>query len=60
MENAHDIQDIAIAYSTEPEQADRLKARLSSIVPEEKIYVTRLGAALGVHTGPGALLLALR
>jgi len=60
VENNHDIQDIAIAYSTEPEQADRLKARLGSIVPEEKIYVTRLGAALGVHSGPGALLLALR
>lgn len=60
VENNHDIQDIAIAYSTEPEQADRLKARLSSIVPEEKIYVTRLGAALGVHSGPGAMLLALR
>ncbi len=54
------IQDLAIAYSTEPEQANQLKARLGSIFPEEKIYVTQLSAALGAHGGPGALLLALR
>jgi len=54
------IQDLAIAYSTAPEQASQLKARLGSIFPEEKIHVARLGAALGVHGGPGVLLLALR
>ena len=54
------IQDLAIAHSTTPEQANQLKVRLGSIFPEEKIYFTQLGAALGVHCGPGALVLALR
>ncbi|MFC1966862.1 DegV family protein [Chloroflexota bacterium] len=59
-ENNYPIQDLAIAYSTEPEQASELKARLGSLVHEEQTYVTQLGAALGVHCGPRALLLALR
>ncbi len=54
------IQDLAIAYSTLPEQASELKKRLTSIFPEEKIHVAQVGSALGVHGGPGALVLALR
>ena len=54
------IQDLAIAYSTVPQQANQMKKRLSAIFPEEKIYVTQLGSALGVHGGPGALALAFR
>ncbi|MFC1988065.1 DegV family protein [Chloroflexota bacterium] len=60
VESIDAIQDLAIAYSTTPEQANQLKVRLGSIFPEEKIYFTQLGAALGVHCGPGALVLALR
>ncbi len=58
--NHLNIQDLAIAYSTVPELASQMNKRLSSIFPGEKIYVAQLGAALGVHGGPGALLLALR
>lgn len=58
--NNHTIQDLAIAYSTVPEQANQLKARLGTIFPEQKIHVTQLGAALGVHGGPGTLTVALR
>ena len=54
------IQDLAIAHSTVPEKAGQLKARLGSIYPEDKIYVAQLGATMGVHSGPGALILALR
>ena len=53
-------QDLAIAYSTEPEQASQLKTRLGSIFPEEQIHLAQLSAALGVHGGPGTLILALR
>ncbi|MFC1932253.1 DegV family protein [Chloroflexota bacterium] len=60
VESNHTIQDLAIAYSTTPEQTSQLKVQLGSIFPEEKIYATQLGAALGVHCGPGALVLALR
>ncbi|MFC1992505.1 DegV family protein [Chloroflexota bacterium] len=54
------IRDLAIAYSDSPEKADQLTARLGTIFPKEKIRVTKLGATLGVHSGPGALVLALR
>ena len=54
------IQDLAIAYSTAPEKANQLKVRLGSVFPEEKIHITQLGASLGVHGGPGVLILAIR
>ncbi|MFC2072072.1 DegV family protein [Chloroflexota bacterium] len=54
------IQEVAIAYSTVPEKANGLKTRLGSILPEENIYITQLGVGLGVHSGPDALILALR
>ena len=54
------VQDLAIAYSTDPEQANQLKVRLGSLFPEEQIHIAQLGAGLGVHTGPGVLILALR
>jgi len=60
VENRLSIQDLAIAYSTVPEQASQMSKRLSSIFPEERIYVAQLGSALGVHGGPGGLVLALR
>ena len=60
VESNPNIQDLAIAYGTAPEQATQLKSRLGSIFPENNIYVTQLGAGLGVHVGPGALVLALR
>ncbi|MFC1991835.1 DegV family protein [Chloroflexota bacterium] len=54
------IQELVIAYSTVPEKANQLKVRLGYIIPEENIHVIQLGAGLGVHVGPGALILALR
>ena len=59
VESNRDIQNLAIAYSSEPEQASQMKRRLGSVFPEEDIYIAQLGAGLGVHTGPGALILAL-
>lgn len=60
VENRLNIQDLAIAHSTVPEIANQMNKRLNSIFPGGKIHVTQLGAALGVHIGPGALVLALR
>jgi len=60
VENRLNIQDLAIAHSTVPEIANQMNKRLNSIFPGEKIHVAQLGAALGVHIGPGALVLALR
>jgi len=58
--NALSIQDVAIVHSTTPDEANSLAERIGSILTQERIHVARLGPALGVHSGPGALILALR
>jgi len=60
VKNTFDIQELAIVYSTAPDEANSLRERMSSIFNEEKIHLARLGPALGVHGGPGTLVLALR
>lgn len=57
---AADIQDLAVVHNTTPEEAQALVRRLGAVFPEERIRLARLGPALGVHTGPGILLIALR
>jgi len=52
--------ELIIVHSAVPDQANLLKQRLSELVPEEKIIIAQLGAGLGVHGGPGVLLVALR
>ena len=59
VKNAKNVKEMAIVNSTVAEEANFLKKRLSSIVVEEKIHMARLGAALGVHGGPGTLLVVV-
>ncbi len=54
------VTEIAIVHSDVPDQAHELKARLSGLLRAELISITELGAALGVHGGPGVLVLGLR
>jgi DegV family protein with EDD domain len=54
------VQDLAIVHSAAHEAAEKLRRQISGLFPEEKIIVNQLGAALGVHGGPGMLLVALR
>jgi len=60
VETSPDVRDLAIAYSNVRTQAEELRKRLSSVFPEEKIYLAQIGAGLGVHMGPGALVIAFR
>jgi len=60
VKNAVDIQDLAIVYNTTHDEALALAGRMGSIFPKERIRLARLGPALGVHTGPGILFVALR
>jgi len=60
VETSTNIQDLAIAYSHVHTQAEELRKRLGSVFPEEKIYLAQIGAGLGVHMGPGALVVACR
>jgi DegV family protein with EDD domain len=60
VKNSPDIQDLAVIYNTTREEAQALVTRLGSLFEEKKIKLARLGPALGVHTGPGILFIALR
>ena len=53
------IRELAIAHSAAAEEAQGLADRLGSIFPRERIYVSVISPALGTHTGPGALGVAL-
>jgi DegV family protein with EDD domain len=57
---AVNVQDAAVVYSTTPDDAQTLKERINAISNKIPVYISRLGPALGVHGGPGTLILALR
>jgi DegV family protein with EDD domain len=52
--------ELTIVHSAVNDRANELKRQLTELVPEEKISIAELGAGLGVHGGPGVLLVALR
>ena len=54
------LQDVGIAHSTVPEAANAFKKRLVTLIDEKHIQTSRIGAGLGVHGGPGTLLVAAR
>ena len=50
---------VAIGHALAGEEADRLKAAMQDVLPEiHRLTVTELGSALGVHGGPGTLIVA--
>lgn len=60
LKSSINVQDVAIVHSTTPDDAQTLKERISSFFDKSPVHISRLGPALGVHAGPGALVLALR
>jgi len=60
VKNTTNIQDLAIVYNTTPDEALMLTEHMGSMFPKERIRLSRLGPALGVHAGPGVLAIALR
>ena len=53
------VRQLAVIYSTEPDQAAELRRQLSDLLPEDEIITTRFGATLGTYVGPGAIGVAL-
>jgi DegV family protein with EDD domain len=60
VQNATGVQELAVAHSTTPDEAESLKNRLSPFVDDGRFYLARLGPAIGVHTGPGTIVLVMR
>jgi DegV family protein with EDD domain len=58
--NCPNLQEVAIVQSTVPDEANTLKNRIAAIINEKRILMARLGAGLGVHGGPGTLLVTAR
>jgi len=54
------IEDLAVVYNTTPDEAQSLVERLGSVFTKDKIRLARVGPMLGVHFGPGALVVAFK
>lgn len=59
-ESASNIDDLAIAYNTTPDEAQTLAERLGSIFTKGAIRTVRLGTTLGVHMGLGGLAIGFK
>jgi DegV family protein with EDD domain len=55
----HDIAELAVAYTTTPEDAVDLVNDLDDVFPKERVYLSVIGPVLGTHLGPGALGIAV-
>jgi DegV family protein with EDD domain len=53
------VREVAVGYSTNPQDAHDFQQRLAEVMPHVNIWVTRVGPVLGTHAGPGALGLGL-
>ena len=54
------VEETAIVYSTDSEEAINLKNRLGEFIGAGKVKLSRLGPALGAHGGPGTLVMAVK
>jgi len=54
------IDELIIVHSKVADQANHLKQRLSEFIMEDNISIAEMRAGLGVHGGPGVLLVAIR
>ena len=58
VKNYPNLVEVGIAQSTVPEEAEKLKEMLGSVIDEKHILMSRIGAGLGVHGGPGTMVVA--
>ena len=58
--SAPHIDELAIVYSTTPDDAQKLSDYTISLFPHIVPNIVRLGPALGVHAGPGAIVAVMR
>lgn len=53
------IEEMAVEDTACPDDAEALLKRLGAIFPRERIYRSRMTPAIGTHTGPGLLVVAV-
>ncbi len=49
------VREVALGYSTNPQDAHDFQRRLQAVLPHVNILVTRVGPVIGAHAGPGVL-----
>ena len=54
------VKELAVAYTTDHDEAKSLLDRIRAAFPEATSYLTRVGPSLGTHAGPGAMGVAIR
>lgn len=54
------VQELGIAHSTTEEELLSFVERIKSILPGVKPVISKLGPALGVHGGPGSILVGIQ
>jgi DegV family protein with EDD domain len=60
IESKMPISELMIVHSEVPEQAEQLKTMAARYIDSNRVIVGQLGATLGVHGGPGVLIVAVR
>ena len=60
VKGAANVQDLAVVYNTTPAEAHSLVERIDSVFDKKRIHLATVGPMLGVHMGPGALIVAMR
>lgn len=53
------IEDVAVASTTTPQDVEQLMDSLAGTFPRERIYVSTIGSVMGTHLGPGAIGVAI-
>jgi DegV family protein with EDD domain len=53
------IEQMAVEDTACPDDAEMLVERLGALFPRERIYRSKMTPAIGTHTGPGLLLVAI-
>jgi DegV family protein with EDD domain len=53
------IEEMAVADTACPEEAEALAERLGAIFPRERIYRSKMTPVIGAHTGPRLVLVAI-
>jgi DegV family protein with EDD domain len=54
------VQQLGIAHSASEEELLSLVEKIKSILPDVKPVISKLGPALGVHGGPGSILVGIQ
>jgi fatty acid-binding protein DegV len=48
-------KELAIVYSTDAEEANKMVAHVKVVSPQQSVYLSQFGPVLGTHVGPDSL-----